>query len=470
MQPWLARLGVTISSAEISREAHLFWDEETIAAVNRASRVLNDIGVSWALERPSSFFLERASHRFLELAKRGREDLLEGFSHPRDVAHLSWALDYKRAGKSIIESGYLEMALEVIEGPFVDGMLSPLVSLLLKYWLTFSREELSKLMAFLEERVELYSGSHPQLVFLKVYKEFILQKRGPQELASLIQKEGLSLWNLRDYIPLLEGFRGVEYLGEALFCYVQLVLASRSSFFLDEEVFSLLKEIDLDYVSSLCLVPMILGFDEERSLTRESLLNASFDLLGDPVDDNRWRISPRATSLEEEELERARERLNRWFSEGYLPLLLERIEMDKDRQLFWVENVDYIDYFYVYCGAIHYDDLMEDSGLRAEAKGRLRRLMGDKRVSALALMIKGWVFFVFSKKGHASYVYDSESTYCPAMKESLVLSVDEIKGQDLEALSDRRAHEFRLIHRKGWENRLREWLSYHLAGRRIGSS
>lgn len=465
MRPWMALLGITISSEEISGRTQTFWDDETIAVVERVRSVLEDVGVSCTLRRPPSILLERTYHQFMELARGSRGDLIEVFSQQREVERLSWALDYGRYGERIIDSQYLDIALEVIDESFVYGMLSPLVSLLWRDWLSLPSDKHAKLKVFLGERIEKYRGTHPQLNLLKVYREFFVGKNGPQQLASLMKNEGLSLWKTGFHFPFVEDFRGMEYLGEVLFYYVKYREGSLSLEQI-EEVVQLIKEIDRDLASSLCLTPMVLLLYGDDSLTiehREKILHASLELLGDPVDNKRWRIGPGASSGEKEELERARERLMGWYTKEYLPLFLERIEMDGDRQVFWLDYIEMVEYFCVYSGEMYYDKLMEDSRLRVKGKERIKRLVGDRRASALALIIRGWVFFVFSKKGHASYVYDSESTYCPSIRETEILTLEDLKRPgEVETLRHKRDQEFRLIHRRGWQDRLREWLSYHL--------
>lgn len=442
------------------------WDEETITLFEEALEGLKRVEDLPFTNPPPDSIRERTVDRFFSWAREGREELLEAFSQERDVLHLLFNLDYGLRGEQILDSEYLETALHLFHPFLSDSILSELVDVLIRNWLSLPLENRSSLIRFLEERLTL-TRPHSSISLLYTYRDVLFAREGPYLVASHMVREGLPLSSLKEEYPFLKHYAGVEYVGEVLLWAVELSLSHGQSFFQLQEILALLKEIDLDYISchSLASILVRAGRDPSR-VEREEIKDAVSSFLGDGTFRCSLSLSSSYFSKGERLLE-AKRQWTQWLAVDYLEILFESIEMERDRRTFWLEYMEYLDYFCLYCGESTLERLKEERSLGEEVMPRIKRLEGESRVCAFAVSMKGKVYIDFCRKGHASYAYDIRSPYSPQIEEREALSMEHLKRTSEVPVLSREYDlpEFRLIHRKGWQDRLKKWFSHHITER-----
>jgi len=328
-------------------------------------------------------------HTFLRLAPMGMQAVAEQFNTLRRVHKLAWSLGYREAGQpAVIQTPFLELALDLIGQRFRDGMLLGLFDALLKCWQAMDVQKRQAMGAFIGERIKHYTGKRICLHNICLHAPYYTCQEGAAALGEMLCKTRGELSKVWQFLELPDHVKGYGYFSEAALAYLDLMLQEER---LEETVPDLIKFLGShrnDDTVKKCLTRIILALGEPWNLQHANQLQvAALQLIGDPADESCWRPWDGATREEVSDFQTGRQTLRRWISARLIDFFYENFTREDAKKRFWLNYTDHFAKVRVFCSSRIYDEMSRDEQMSAYARsyfGVIRGARGDE----VALVLK----------------------------------------------------------------------------------
>ena len=207
------------------------------------------------------------------------------------------------------------------------------------------------------------------------------------------------------------------------------------------------------------LIPAII-LNKSKSATpsqMEAIKTLAITEIGDPSIASKWTLSV-GTEEEKENLKEARRLLNEWIKRKFISIFFEKCVRDPRRKKYWIEHVDLISDFDIFCTRRTRSVLMQDDRISKLVSQKVSLLNdgSDNELSALGMTIGNYYFVEFSESGsgsiyiyrgkvkNPSYFYQLKRPHLPTIQ-SFMIDKDEGK----------------LPHLSDWEKTLNQWFRNH---------
>ena len=147
----------------------------------------------------------------------------------------------------------------------------------------------------------------------------------------------------------------------------------------------MLEKHDNQHTYKRCLTRIIIRLDrDEPTELREDVLTMAFQCIGDPAHAPEWQPWPGASESEQGDLHTARQTLNSWIAQRFITAFFDKVAMDRDRRLFWLQYAPHITRFKVFGDSETRYKLRRDERIRRYVDARFDRIKGQHECHAYA--------------------------------------------------------------------------------------
>lgn len=486
-------LNFQFESKLFSAKARNVVSSQTKEIVHSASVVMQRVQENCAGsgKPPAGADLAAVATSFIDLAPHGIDGLKQRFFRHRDVKHLAWALSYKDEAcpKSIMESPYFSLALEVIGSMPQRRFLRILFDLLLSEWSQIPSGNRKLLQASLKQLLAISNDKNRFVRLLQKEHFYFLEEKGPyllsleilkashEELESFLDPDHMKSSDRFTSLPFfVNSLKATSYFFEVAaytidaICGPYAIDKAGQTEKLNRVLPSLVKLAEKRFIGAdlrRILVPIIVWIDKhpsEGASWKERIKELAMRKVGDPYIKANWGGWPGIGERQKKALDLARDILNRWISESLISLFFEKIMINNDRKEFWLPYAEKLS-VRIFCNKGDLNSLREDSRIINQMGTRLSQLRGTGAV--LVMTAGDYLLIEFSTGGNAFYVYKRENLGKYGLKrlEDVIendaeesLSVFDIKKTDMPRISEVYQEEGRFFHYADWERTLALWL------------
>ena len=340
-----------------------------------------------------------------------------------------------------------------------DRFFNGLLYFMLSNWDDTDSKIMELVINLFQSRLDAYKGKRDKYLILKKNRRFLSQE-GPELLGITLSQhdKGQTIaCSLRTAPSVFFGLSrdkiDLQYYSRVIVAYFEKDGLSRLKLMeaaLDEHNYG---------PTAKRLIPAII-LNKSKSATPsqlEAIKTLAITEIGDPSIASKWTLSV-GTEEEKENLREARRLLNEWIKRKFISIFFEKCVRDPRRKKYWIEHVDLISDFDIFCTRRTRSVLMQDDRISKLVSQKVSLLNdgSDNELSALGMTIGNYYFVEFSESGsgsiyiyrgkvkNPSYFYQLKRPHLPTIQ-SFMIDKDEGK----------------LPHLSDWEKTLNQWFRNH---------
>lgn len=433
-------------------------DHQTELAISRNMRTLQEIEVRMMTDRTviaSQQTIDEIMQKVIENAKTENKETSIWSIH--ELRIVSYYL-IKLQGN---EQAYM-YALHILETNWRDMFFNGLSFYCLDSWNMIDPELRSLTCDLLSKQLKQYNGSNKKYMVMKNHAN-LFDEAGPLRLCALLSQKKQDVKNAPAYFS-----NKLSTISQSYYSDVIVNFISSNKIIDFDYIESVLNAHKYDRTKKLIFADLVLRVNETGDdVKRTQLCKYANRILGDITLGATWAPFAGATEKQAQQLKKAKQHVNLWFSQKIIETFFEVCVQDRDRKDFWLKYVEYVSSFKI-----------------VGSTTTKRILQGDNRVSgiflphfietdsfasqtsALVLFIKNKMIVEFSDTG-ALYVYnqDHEKVKMVTGKKRYIPSTADLKITSMGSLIDisdwyynTYYEEGRMTHRGNWQGRLSGWL------------
>ena len=433
-------------------------DHQTELAISRNMRTLQEIEVRMMTDRTviaSQQTIDEIMQKVIENAKTENKETSIWSIH--ELRIVSYYL-IKLQGN---EQAYM-YALHILETNWRDMFFNGLSFYCLDSWNMIDPELRSLTCDLLSKQLKQYNGSNKKYMVMKNHAN-LFDEAGPLRLCALLSQKKQDVKNAPAYFS-----NKLSTISQSYYSDVIVNFISSNKIIDFDYIESVLNAHKYDRTKKLIFADLVLRVNETGDDVKSNKLYKYANRnLGDITLGATWAPFAGATEKQAQQLKKAKQHVNLWFSQKIIETFFEVCVQDRDRKDFWLKYVEYVSSFKI-----------------VGSTTTKRILQGDNRVSgiflphfietdsfasqtsALVLFIKNKMIVEFSDTG-ALYVYnqDHEKVKMVTGKKRYIPSTADLKITSMGSLIDisdwyynTYYEEGRMTHRGNWQGRLSGWL------------
>lgn len=395
------------------------------------------------------------------LYKQGYNDnnLSVLFDNVSIARRLSSCFSLKQDSQDMILSNKDETlkALEILQEFWKPSFLIGLFKSLVFKWDHIDIDAASHLRRFIKNKLEADNGNKKYILFIKNNFRFFEDQNGPSLLGLELAYKQVPLDKIIDYLKLPRFYIEADYFGKVIATYI--AKSSLNQVELYQQLIEFLNvhrsQSTLKRLMSKMIIRLDVNPDNNVQLKVREFVNKR---IGDTEIDSYWYAPDSFTNKEKQELQQARDILNKWITAQFIEVFFRVCIDDKRRKDFWLKQVRYVSKFKIYGPQRFYDELICDQRISKYLKSRYEVIShGAASVAAIVMFINNHVLVAFSKENNALYVYKQGSLNCPTFNHRIT-SIRDLKQTHLPRIpfyesewSHSYYDEGRLYHQDDWE-------------------
>ncbi len=389
----------------------------------------------------------------LELAARGEADTKEW--NFRDLRIASYNLSEIEHTPTV-----WNFALDLLNKHWKDIYFNGLIFYVLNYWEKLSSDFREKVCDVIKQHLQNYEGHLNRMVALKKHSD-LLDENGPVRLSALLHRRKVEIEEAPTLLGLSKRTISYAYFSNVILNYfknqhpVNLQQA--------EALFVLHKH---KRTKKLLLAYLVKDAEEHGNEMRQTVISKfATSILGDISLNATWSPFSGATDEEREELNQARELVNRWYARRVVNVFFDVCALDPARKEFWLQYVDYVSDFKI-AGSLNVrQSLMADK----HVGNMFHRYFIDtnskiSNTAALVLYIHNKIFAEFSDTG-SLYIYNNDRKEIKRLlNQKLITSVNDLKTTYLNSAITQIQSDYYALYEEGsvrhmgyWQERLKVW-------------
>jgi hypothetical protein len=190
---------------------------------------------------------------------------------------------------------------------------------------------------------------------------------------------------------------------------------------------------------------------------KEAIKTLAVNEIGDPSISSKWVLDV-GTREEKENLKNARKILDDWIKRKFIAIFFEKCVQDLRRKKFWMNHVDMITDFDIFCTRNTKSYLSQDKRISKLVENKVKILNDspNSELSALGMQIGKYYFVEFSEHGSGSiYIYRQKvknPSYFYQLKRPHLPTIQSFMIENDEG---------KLPHLQDWEKTLTQWFRNH---------
>lgn len=340
-----------------------------------------------------------------------------------------------------------------------DRFFNGLLYFILSNWDDTDSKIMELVINLFQSRLDAYKGKRDKYLILKKNRRFLSQE-GPELLGITLSQhdKGQTIaCSLRTAPSVFFGLSrdkiDLQYYSRVIVAYFEKDGLSRLKLMeavLDEHNYG---------PTAKRLIPAII-LNRSKSATPsqlEAIKTLAITEIGDPSIASKWTLSV-GTAEEKENLREARRLLNEWIKRKFISIFFEKCVRDPRRKKYWIDHVDMITDFDIFCTRRTRAVLMQDERISKLVSQKVTLLNdgSDTELSALGMTIGNYYIVEFSESGSGSiYIYHG--------KVKSVSYFYQLKRPHLPTIQSFMIdkEEGKLPHLSDWEKTLNQWFRNH---------
>ena len=409
-------------------------------------------------------------HLFMKHVHENDTKVKAKFTKLRDIRKLAWSLSYSSNDhETIIDSEYINVALNIIDSHFKPSMLLALFNAIMKNWISSDTRPLKKLIL---KKLKQKNIRNRSFKMIQSKAHYYLDPNGIVKLCEDLIDNNKELNEVLEHLDIPWFMISFEYFSEVAETYTQ-ILSRRPDFLKKiDEILSFLENHNSIDTYKKCVEKIILRVDthDNTDSIKMKIMNFCFQNIGDPSSDVDWSPWNGSNNQDKINFEKARKTLNRWLANKFIYLFFDKIAMDRDRRDFWYRYINYVGAFRIYMDKTEVWKLKQSTtDIDAAILNRkLGELESGGGTSSFVLEIKDYYFVEFSKTGGACYIYKKDNKFKPNLNLSWV-DIARLKhpsNRKLAVKTDSQYYYFkdegRVFHQGKWQPKFDAWIKNYL--------
>jgi len=426
--------------------------KENISEVNEIISKLPEGGIP-----PDSKQLKDIYFQFINYLKG--DDVV--FSR-RDTRMLLWALDFtpEYNNEVILYSDNLKDAIDLIENNWRDSFIITLWHLLLRNWNTLlkypnQKKLLSKTLA---DRLGNYNLGRKDIINLSKNINLFINDDSPYLYASELINSNYEIYEANRLINQKESILFYEFFSEVVFNYVELSEKLNSAKL--NSIYDFLRYQNSKRTKLIVCSSIINNgkYGRNEAIVKSRTLN----IIGDPIKEYLWRFN-QLTERENEEVEKARKKLNVMLNKQFIKVFFEMLVSDPRRKNYWMKFIDKIEDIKFIGNRNNYDYLKSIESISKFVDSRYKIMTSRSNTCSLVIYSRGFVFTEFTDTG-ALYIYKDNSFNINLNSVSKIADL-KLWPSSKYACKNSLNHgyvnldiEGRITHQGDWESRFNIWM------------
>lgn len=388
------------------------------------------------------------------------------FDNVFKARRLSYCFSLRQDSQDMILSNKDETlkALEILQEFWKPSFLIGLFKSLVFTWDHIDIDAASHLRRFIKNKLEADSGNKKYMLSIKNNFRFFEDQNGPSLLGLELAYKQVPLDKIIEYLKLPRFYIEADYFCKVIATYIEKSLFRQTELF--EQVIEFLNvhksQSTLKRLMSKMIIRLDVNPDNDVQLKVREFVNKR---IGDTDIDSNWYAPDSFTNKEKQELQQARDILNKWITAQFIEVFFKVCIDDKRRKDFWLKQVKYVSKFKIYGPQRFYDELILDQRISKYLKSRYVVVShGTASAAAIVMFINHHVLIEFSQENHALYVYKQGSSNCPIFNYRIA-SIRDLKQTYLSmipfnerAWSQSFYDEGRFSHRDDWESIFEQYI------------
>jgi len=407
--------------------------------------------------------VRQAVFKFTEDASQS-DTLTPWMKESRNLRRVIKGLNISISGdQPLFQSRYFSLLLDAIEYLGNHILIKPLSRFVFRYWrdVFFSlNPKIVDRLSFIIDRFSQYptkSGGR-QFSILKQYRDYLTSKDGPGKIAlELVESNSTpQLYAIEKKWP--------SYMVSSQWMDVLCIEYYRSfKQYTASHVAILQKMPELESVVArkIILAIMVSRFTGNSESNTKSLHTMAIELIGDPLSNTDWTLTDVWTDYQED-MDKAQSRLLAWINNEIVLFFFEKLGIYEDRKIFWKQYAERIPEIYILMksGEWRYLSRSIPTDLKKRLEPRIRVSRGGQ--TALIMYTRSHMLIEIANQGNAFYAYEQNGKfYIPPNKLYGIQKANDLKNPGLVPNYTLNESTMRLIHRDGWQFRMKQWLRIH---------
>ena len=334
-------------------------DHQTELAISRNMRTLQEIEVRMMTDRTviaSQQTIDEIMQKVIENAKTENKETSIWSIH--ELRIVSYYL-IKLQGN---EQAYM-YALHILETNWRDMFFNGLSFYCLDSWNMIDPELRSLTCDLLSKQLKQYNGSNKKYMVMKNHAN-LFDEAGPLRLCALLSQKKQDVKNAPAYFS-----NKLSTISQSYYSDVIVNFISSNKIIDFDYIESVLNAHKYDRTKKLIFADLVLRVNETGDdVKRTQLCKYANRILGDITLGATWAPFAGATEKQAQQLKKAKQHVNLWFSQKIIETFFEVCVQDRDRKDFWLKYVEYVSSFKI-----------------VGSTTTKRILQGDNRVSGIFL-------------------------------------------------------------------------------------
>lgn len=409
----------------------------------------------------------------------GREDF---FSNTSMTKKLCWVLDYsnRQYDRSIIESGLLTTALDLIDRKFTPSMYSGLINILFSNW---TDPKIERLRKYVQIKLSFETNQRSKVLFFQNHLHFFSSFEGPEKWATYVfNGKHVNVISFFENNPAVDYLKRTEYFKIFVISLYESVLKQNDIG--DRYKWQTFIEFAQEYFEP-SLIKYLIALEifhfrnqiSDGSL-KDKIKNRAISVIGDPIKKSNWLLEHHLlTPQRKHVVNEVRNILNHWINETLINLFFSNVVDDYDRRSFWKQYIDKMASVDIFLRSNSLYGILTDERVKDGLESRFGVLnSGGNTNSVLIFTIDRFRFVLAgSIAGGALYVHPEGSPYFPNI-EGLKIDTNmwgyklrsinkyELVHSHLPSLIEQTEYSFylnnegRMVHTGNWKSRLKRWM------------
>lgn len=343
----------------------------------------------------------------------------------------------------------------LLDNHWKDRYLNGLLYFVLSNWDDTNVNVMSPVLDLMRKHLSSYQGKRDKYLILKNNIRFLCV--GGPELLGLTLRQidrgpnvACSLYNISSmYFGLSKDRLDMQFYSKVIVAYFE-----KDGLFKPDLMEKILRVHNYAPTAKRLIPAIILGGNKMATdAQREAIKTLAVNEIGDPSESSHWKL-PIGTQEEKDNLEEARDILDKWIKRKFIAIFFEKCVQDPRRKKFWLEHASIVNDFEIYCTERTKAVLLQDSRI-SQLVNRKVVVLSEKtnsEFSALGMSIGSYYFIEFSERGSGSiyiygekirnprYFYQLKKPHLPTMQSFMMCSGD-----------------CKLPHLPDWEKTLTKW-------------
>lgn len=359
------------------------------------------------------------------------------------------------------EEDVFDYALKLLDKDWRNMYFNGLVFYLMNSWCLIKPELRIKTSRLVIKKLQEYRDNNKRYVLLKNHAN-MFEDAGPQRLATLLISQNKDVREA----PMVLGTKA-SALSQSYFSDVIVYYSSRHG--LNEEELEEIFELhDVKRTKQLVFADLVQKAERNGDPIQQTQLSKFINrTLGDVTLTSTWAPFLGATYKEAQQLKKAMQQVNLWFTRRVIETFFEVCVQDKDRKKFWLDYVPYVRGFKIVGSTLTKRMLQNDSRISNMFQRHFIETNSTySQTAALVLSIKDYILVEFSDTG-SLYAYKQNHNKVQFLKRGVryMTSTSDLKDTSMGNLVENDNwygtsynDEGRLTHRGYWQDRLKMWL------------